>query len=95
MSNTVCYQGVISAKWAINGSTTLEEAASKLRQLSREIEQMSNDGITLRKPIRGGYGLVYTADPAVAEKHGLLLQVNNTQNSDDPPPMSGTKKPPG
>lgn len=50
---------IIRAKWVMDGATTLEAAADKLRRMAGILEGLSNQGWKLRAPINDDYGFIY------------------------------------
>jgi hypothetical protein len=49
----------IRSKWAMEGSTTLSEAAGQLRGFANELEEMEKQGWKLVEPIEDGCGQLY------------------------------------
>jgi hypothetical protein len=47
---------IIRAKWTMDGSTTLGEAAVKLRAFADELDRMEADGWQLERPVEDDYG---------------------------------------
>ena len=46
----------IRAKWTMDGSKTLPEAAAKLRALADELDRYHQEGWTLEGPVEDDYG---------------------------------------
>ena len=49
---------IIRAKWTMDGSTTLAEAAAKLRERADELDRMHAEGYRLEGPVYDDYGTV-------------------------------------
>jgi hypothetical protein len=49
---------IIRAKWAMDGATTLAEAAAKLRAFADELDRMHAGGYRLEDEVADDYGLV-------------------------------------
>ena len=49
---------VVRAKWAMDGATTLGEAAAMLRAMAADLEAREADGWRLTGPIQDDYGFV-------------------------------------
>ena len=62
------YWGIIRAKWKIDGTTTLEEAAESLEAFANSLREMDKDGIKLINTIEDDYGFVETDDKEIAKK---------------------------
>lgn len=65
-SNPACAQHrtIVRAKGAIDGATTLEDAARDLEVHARALRAMAADGWELTGPVRDDYGWVRRAQPA-------------------------------
>lgn len=48
----------IRAKWAMDGATTLSEAAGKLRELAHQLELLEQEGWQLTGPVEDDYGFI-------------------------------------
>jgi hypothetical protein len=51
--------GLVRAKWTIDGATTLAEAAQKSREFADELQGLHDQGYRLRDAIAGDYGFCY------------------------------------
>lgn len=49
----------VRAKWAIDGATTLAEAAAKARAFADELQRLHDEGYVLREPVEDDYGFYY------------------------------------
>jgi len=65
------YGGIIRAKWSIDNSETLSEAAEKLEDFAKTLRDMEEDGIVLVEEIIDDYGFIETDNEEIAEKYGL------------------------
>lgn len=52
------HDDVVRAKWAMNGATTLGEAAAKLREYADHLEVMAQEGWVLNEPVQDDYGFL-------------------------------------
>jgi hypothetical protein len=50
---------VIRAKWMLDGTVTLSEAAGKLRAEADWLEQLERDGWQLERPVEDDYGFIH------------------------------------
>jgi hypothetical protein len=50
---------VIRSKWVMDGATTLQEAADKLREYALWLEQQHASGWKLRSSVEDDYGFMY------------------------------------
>lgn len=60
---------VIRAKWAVDGASTLPEAADRLHGYAEELERAHRQGYRLRGPVEDDHGFVYHTDP---QRHGRM-----------------------
>ena len=51
--------GCVRAKWTIDDSTTLAEAAQKSREFADFLQSLHDEGFVLREPIADDYGFYY------------------------------------
>jgi hypothetical protein len=51
--------GIVRAKWTIDGAATLAEAAQKAREFAGELQRLHDEGNVLREPIADDYGMYY------------------------------------
>lgn len=77
-------------KWLTAKATTLGEMVAALRATANELEAMRCDGVTLDSG--GGteddYAQLTTSDPKIAEKYGMVDEVEfwGSEDDDDNPP---------
>lgn len=57
---------IIRAKWLMDGSVTLADAAARLRAYAAELSRQHAAGWTLRQPIEGDYGFLVPPRPGTA-----------------------------
>lgn len=50
---------LVRAKWAIDGATTLAEAAQKAREFADHLQDLHDQGYVLREPVADDYGAYY------------------------------------
>lgn len=50
--------GLLRAKWTIDGAATLSEAATMLRAEADSLEKMEKDGWQLQEPVEDDYGFL-------------------------------------
>jgi hypothetical protein len=55
--------GIVRAKWILDGATTLAEAADRARAFADALQVMHDQGYLLRNPIEDDYGFIYLPDP--------------------------------
>jgi hypothetical protein len=48
----------VRAKWAMDGATTLSEAAAKLVEFADELKKLEADGWQLAAPVNDDYGFI-------------------------------------
>ena len=72
-------------KWLTAEAKTLEEMISMLRAAADQLEQMRRDGVTLDNSdsIGDDYAQLVTTDPSVAEKYGLVDEMEYWGIDDD------------
>jgi hypothetical protein len=46
-------------KWLVDGASTLEEAAGRLREFAGHLEQLERDGWQLARPVENSYAYVH------------------------------------
>lgn len=61
---------LIRAKWTMDGSTTLDEAAEKLDRFAAYLRDLASKGWTLAEPIADDYGVLVspTGDTGVLDE---------------------------
>lgn len=52
-------ESIIRAKWVMDGSTTLKEAAETLRAFATHLEEGSDDGWELKGEVSDDYGFIH------------------------------------
>lgn len=53
--------GVVRAKWTMDGARTLSEAAARLERQAADLRQMEEDGWQLTGPVEDDYGFIRRA----------------------------------
>jgi hypothetical protein len=57
--------GIIRAKWSIDGAKSLQEAARYLREFAYEVQRYHDAGYQLRGAIGEDYGFIFHPDGGV------------------------------
>lgn len=77
------FTSIIRAKWTMDGSKTLKEAAENLEGFAKLLREMDKDGIILQDTIDDDYGFIETDNKEIADKWGLTEDEDFDENEED------------